>query len=326
MIINKSISLIGFMGCGKSTVSQKLAKALQINCIDTDGLIEITEGQSIREIFSTRGESYFREREKNVLLSLLEEPKPSVLALGGGTPCFHNNMKHILDLSVAIYLEVSPQTLVKRLEKERDKRPLLKNQNNLLEYIENTLSIRNPIYKKAHYTINGEQDLNIIVEEIKEIIQGKNKYDMQLAAFLLNILEYNYEINDLIIKRLNQQKEQLTERTILLMNHVLNAQHIWNSRLRGIESTFETWQIHDLNNWETINEENYKTSIQIVEGFPMDEEVIYTNSKNQKFTNKIKDIIYHIVNHSTYHRAQITSIAKENGVEPLSSDYIFYKR
>jgi len=106
------IVLLGYMASGKSTVSRLLAKKLGLNAIDLDDYIIKKEGASVGDIFKNKGEIYFRVQENKYLLELLNSDKSFVLALGGGTPCYANNMALIKEYAISIYLKANLITLV----------------------------------------------------------------------------------------------------------------------------------------------------------------------------------------------------------------------
>ncbi len=110
----KNIYLSGFMGSGKTTVGKLLANCLGISFIDTDSLIEKKTGMTISQIFSKKGESFFREQERLVLLSLSHE-SPSVISLGGGMILSESNRRVIAE-GIWVNLKATPATLIKRLE------------------------------------------------------------------------------------------------------------------------------------------------------------------------------------------------------------------
>lgn len=142
---------------------------------------------------------------------------------------------------------------------------------------------------------------------------------------LIDLFEYTYHSNKEIIKIISENISKIDDKTICLINHTLNAQQIWNSRIVG-EKTFEVWQINSFENLEEINHENFLRSIQIIEYSDFEQKIEYQNSKGNKFENSIFEMLFHTINHSTYHRGQINSLLKQNGIEPLLTDYIFYKR
>ncbi len=151
------IYLIGFMGCGKSSLGKRLARKLGYPFIDTDTVIEEEWGKSVPEIFQQEGEAAFREKESEVLRSTAGLNKV-VVATGGGTPCFFDNMDFILEQGVSVYLRMSVQSLAHRLENARIRRPLLEDFQGsaLMEEIGQRLKEREPWYARAHCIIKGE--------------------------------------------------------------------------------------------------------------------------------------------------------------------------
>jgi len=149
--------IMGFMGSGKTTIGKALALALKTDFYDLDALIEQKTGVSISEIFETQGESSFRIIETEVLLDILCGP-PCIVSLGGGTPCFNNNMDHILTKAQSLYLKVSPKELAARLIRSPNPRPLIKGKNlrELESYIHKTLHEREVYYQKADFVLESD--------------------------------------------------------------------------------------------------------------------------------------------------------------------------
>lgn len=159
--MKKHTFLIGFMGSGKSHWGRLLASALHRPFIDLDALIEEKAGKSIAAIFAETGEAGFRELERNQLHELDNIP-PAVVATGGGTPCFFDNMARMKKTGTTIYLKVRPEILVERLKKEKTQRPLLKDTDDagLSEFIHKRLTEREPWYSQADFTLelNGGEE------------------------------------------------------------------------------------------------------------------------------------------------------------------------
>lgn len=139
------------------------------------------------------------------------------------------------------------------------------------------------------------------------------------------LLEYSHHYNQKLIGLLSENLPAISERNVQLINHLLNAQQIWNARILG-EKAFKVWQINLWEDLQQIDNENYLKSLQIVEEADLNKLIVYSNSSGAKFSNKVKDIMFHIINHSTYHRAQIASELRRSGIDPLLTDYIVYKR
>lgn len=162
------IFLIGFMGCGKSTLGRKLATKLGYDLIDLDHQIEKNTGSTIAEYFSAHGEEVFRALESTTLKTF-DYPKNCVVATGGGTPCFFDNIDWMNENGTTVYIEMTPVALAKRLEKGMDKRPLLRNlsEEGVIHFIEEKLSERNEFYQKARITMNG---ISLTADDIRAVI------------------------------------------------------------------------------------------------------------------------------------------------------------
>lgn len=141
----------------------------------------------------------------------------------------------------------------------------------------------------------------------------------------IDLLEYNSHFNQLLIKIYLENKDSFNEKMISLLNHILNAQQVWNSRII-IEDSFGVWQINPDEKLLENNQSNFENSFKILSERNLDEIIVYRNSKGDEFQNSIREIFFHFINHSTYHRGQIAMLMKQAGLEPINTDYIFYKR
>jgi shikimate kinase len=152
------ISLLGYMGSGKSTVARILGAKMNLPALDLDEYITEKEGLSIPEIFASKGEVYFRKMEHFYLGELLNSDDSFVLALGGGTPCYSNNMDMLLEKSRSIYLKASVNKLFERLVTERRSRPMIStlNDEQLTEFIAKHLFERRNFYEQADTIITIE--------------------------------------------------------------------------------------------------------------------------------------------------------------------------
>ncbi|MFP5040948.1 shikimate kinase [Parasediminibacterium sp. JCM 36343] len=148
------IFLIGMMGSGKSYCAKLLAKKLKTSHYDLDNLIELAEEKTIAEIFEEDGEPYFRQKEAEILRWFAEK-KVFVAATGGGTPCFHDNMKWMNQNGITVWLNEPVAVLVNRLKAEKAHRPLIKDlsDDELYAFLENKLAERRPFYETATHII-----------------------------------------------------------------------------------------------------------------------------------------------------------------------------
>ena len=122
----RKIVLLGYMGCGKSTIANRLSKTTNIPFVDLDKIIEEKSNLSINQIFEQYGEIHFRKLEHDVFVELLNSPDNMIIGLGGGTPCYANNHELLQREDViSIYLKASIETLFDRLVTNKSKRPLI---------------------------------------------------------------------------------------------------------------------------------------------------------------------------------------------------------
>lgn len=154
----KRIFLIGYMGSGKTTLGRAFARETGLDFIDLDGYVEERLHKTVSEIFAEQGENGFREVERR-LLHEAGEFENVVIACGGGTPCFFDNMDYMNHAGDTVFLDVSPEVLFRRLKVAKAKRPLLagKPDEELMETIVQGLGHRLPFYTQARYRLSGER-------------------------------------------------------------------------------------------------------------------------------------------------------------------------
>ncbi len=162
------IFLIGMMGSGKSYWKQFLSKQLKTGGYDLDFIIEAQEEKSINEIFQEDGEDSFRKTEAK-LLRWFAEKKTFILATGGGTPCFHENMKWMKEQGVTIWIDESVEVLTERLLKEKSHRPSISQlkKAGITEFLTTKYNERKPYYSQATHHLKGEE---INLKNFKKII------------------------------------------------------------------------------------------------------------------------------------------------------------
>ncbi len=170
------IVLIGYMGSGKSSIGKKLSRKLRCNLIDLDDFIVEKEKASVKEIFDAKGEIYFRKKEEEYLKELLTLQEDTILSLGGGTPCFGDNMQYVLEAknTKSIYLKSSVKSLADKLILKKSKRPLIANiqtKEALAEFIGKHLFERSPYYSKAaHQVVTDHKTKKEVVLEILSLL------------------------------------------------------------------------------------------------------------------------------------------------------------
>lgn len=175
----KPIFLIGYMGSGKTTLGKALSNRLGIQFIDLDIYIEGRFMQTVRQLFIERGEEGFRKIERNMLHEIAEIDNV-IIACGGGTPCYSDNMEYMNRKGQTIFLQTSLQRLYTRLARNREKRPLIMhlNDHELYEFIAKNITDRLPYYSKAQHIFCGEE-----LEDRKQISKSVDKF---INTFLTN--------------------------------------------------------------------------------------------------------------------------------------------
>ena len=164
-------ALMGFMGAGKSTLGRAAARDMGRTFWDVDEQIEQSEGMAIRTIFELKGEAYFREVESAKLKETVLRASPgSIISLGGGAPCFHDNLDFLKANAVTIFLDISAEELARRLEPNRSERPLLRHLSaeEFLDWIRNKLRERDAWYRQAEVVLTAD---NLSASELIQWIQ-----------------------------------------------------------------------------------------------------------------------------------------------------------
>lgn len=166
------IFLIGFMGAGKTTLGRYLASELGVSFCDLDIFIEQRFRKSVSDIFAQYGEAGFREIERNMLHEV-GEFEDVVIACGGSTPLFYDNMDYMLKQGSTIYLRATNETLIRRLKEARSKRPLIarKNDEELAVFVENEIKRREPGYLRSEYICKADylESIEQIADAVKEV-------------------------------------------------------------------------------------------------------------------------------------------------------------
>ena len=172
----KRIFLIGYMGAGKTTLGRTLSKVMNLEFIDLDNFIEARYHKTVKEIFAEMGEEGFRQIEHRSLIEV-SDYENVVVALGGGTPCFLDNMDIVKRSGISVYPKPTEDVLLRRLIKGKHKRPLLANKNDdeILQVIREQLAWREPYYLRADIVfesshLENKADIVRSAEKLTEII------------------------------------------------------------------------------------------------------------------------------------------------------------
>lgn len=180
----KSIILTGYMCAGKTTVGRALAKELSLSFYDLDWYIEERFHTKVSKIFAEEGEERFRDMERRMLHEAAEF-EDVVLACGGGTPCFFDNIDYMNKTGETFYLKASPETIVQHLALSRGERPLLKGKSpdELLAFVTQQLNEREPFYSKARHIVDVNvldsfDKINLVVNNIIQVINDQKQKNL----------------------------------------------------------------------------------------------------------------------------------------------------
>lgn len=141
---------------------------------------------------------------------------------------------------------------------------------------------------------------------------------------LMELFEYNDYFNIKLIEAIQPNLEKLPKRAEEIMNHILNSHTFWNNRITG-KPDIPRWTVHPYDELLKINEVNHEITTSILETRDLEDRISFKNSKGGTSTVSIGDIYFHLVNHGSYHRAQLAILFRQSGLEPIQTDYIWWK-
>jgi shikimate kinase len=174
---HKPIFLIGMPGAGKTTIGRQLSSALNMPFIDLDEYIVSQQGQSIPALFAAKGQSYFRHAEAEALREVAAGAAGAIVATGGGTPCFLDNMDFMNAHGTTVFLKIPADIVAERLmmAQGREQRPLVagKTPEQIKQFVTETLLSRLQFYEKAHITY---QNPSREVTELCRLIRSVENY------------------------------------------------------------------------------------------------------------------------------------------------------
>ena len=172
----KKIILLGYMGCGKTSVGSLLNRTLKLPFYDLDNYLEQKLNTTVASIFNLKGELYFRDEERKALEELVVSDEQMIISLGGGTPCYFDTMRYLnsIDHVKTFYLQADINIISKRLELEKNIRPLishLKDFDDIQEFVGKHLFERNRFYSKADFKIiTKRKSITNIVSELENLL------------------------------------------------------------------------------------------------------------------------------------------------------------
>lgn len=148
----------------------------------------------------------------------------------------------------------------------------------------------------------------------------------ELQTHFRELFDYAKASNEKVISLVKENPGSLSDEIHRLFSHILNAHEIWNKRILGETALYAVWEVHPYEKWKSINQQCFDQTMQIIESRDLTEMISCQNSRGDQFQNQIKDILFHVVNHGTYHRGQVMWLLRKESNLGISTDFIFYKR
>ncbi|WP_200977531.1 DinB family protein [Echinicola sp. 20G] len=146
-----------------------------------------------------------------------------------------------------------------------------------------------------------------------------------METFFEELFTYTNHYNQKVIEVLVKNDTKDLSKSIKLFSHILNAHSLWNAKINHLSPPCKPWDLQEIKNFNSLNRRNFESSLSIIKERPMDELIKYRLGNGQELQNNVQDMLFQIINHSTYHRAQIASDFRENGLDPIMTEYIVYK-
>lgn len=140
------------------------------------------------------------------------------------------------------------------------------------------------------------------------------------------LFEYNHYSNQQLADTISTKADSMSGKVLDLYSHILNAHQIWNSRIKEETPAVGVWEVRTPLHFKNIDKANFEQTLSIIDQFELDSRITHIKVKGRPLDKKIWEILFHVINHSTYHRAQIATEFRKNGLPPLMTDYIFYDK
>lgn len=147
-----------------------------------------------------------------------------------------------------------------------------------------------------------------------------------MKTHFADLFRYNHKTNVALISACLGAESPMDPKAQLLFSHVMNAHQIWLDRIVSETGNADAWKVHEVDHWLGLHESNHFRTLQVLEDEDLGKVISYTNSKGHQFENSVQDILFHVVNHSTYPRGQVAALLVASGVRVPVSDFIAYKR
>ncbi|MBC9915316.1 DinB family protein [Chitinophaga varians] len=147
-----------------------------------------------------------------------------------------------------------------------------------------------------------------------------------MKTFFKELFEYNHGVNQQLLEVLRAHTDQASEKAIKLYCHILNGHLIWNNRIAARDAAPDIWEVHTIQQCQDMDKTSYAHTLSIIDDYDLNDIIRHAKIKGKPFSKKVSEILFHIINHSTYHRAQIATEFRLSGLQPVMTDFIFYEK
>ena len=147
-----------------------------------------------------------------------------------------------------------------------------------------------------------------------------------MNQFFKELFAYNHHCNQKLSEIFENDPDRVSVKSLKIFSHILNAHQIWNNRIDCKQKAFGVWKIHKVEDLKALDHANYEHTLRIIGHIDLNRLMHDAVNKGRFSEVNARTILFHIINHSTYHRGQIASEFRKEGLEPLATDYIFFKQ
>ncbi|WP_207421080.1 DinB family protein [Desertivirga brevis] len=147
-----------------------------------------------------------------------------------------------------------------------------------------------------------------------------------MKEFFIQLFEYNHHTNQQLANEIMVHQQEVSQKAIQLYSHILNAHRNWNRRILPNQDRIGPWELHPVHDFAEIDKVNFENSLTIVNSNDLEDTIQYAFSPEQTYQNTIGNLLFNVVNHSSYHRAQIATEFRASGITPLATDFFLYSQ
>lgn len=147
-----------------------------------------------------------------------------------------------------------------------------------------------------------------------------------MKPFFTELFDYNHHVNQQLVAIMASNSNIVSDKAVRLFSHIMNAQQIWNNRIKPKSTLYGVWTAHAVEDFQQLDQVNFEHTALIINTVDLSFTLPSLQVRGRNFNKTVAEILFHIINHSTYHRGQIASEFRQIGIEPLATDYFLYEK